>query len=78
MAKIHITIEDNNTDGVSISVNSPSQVSGSKAALIANAMVRGGKVIARIPFEPTGMHVGCDCEICQAMIEKILTKPTIH
>lgn len=81
MAKIHITIEDNNTDGVSISVNSPNspnQVSGSKAALIASAMVRGGKVIARIPLEATGMHVACDCEICQAMIEKLLTKPTIH
>jgi hypothetical protein len=77
MTKIHITIEDG-TDGVSISVDSPNQVEGSKAALIASAMVRGGRLIARIPFEGSGLHGGCNCEICQAMIEKITMKPTIH
>lgn len=81
MAKIHITIEDDTTDGVSISVNSKDNLnpaSGSKAALIASAMVRGGRLIARIPFEGTGQHAGCNCEICLAMLEKLTMKPTIH
>lgn len=77
MTKIKITIEDS-TDGVSISVDSPNQVQNSKAALVANAMVRGGRLIARIPFEGADMHAGCNCEICQAMLEKLTMKPTIH
>lgn len=77
MAKIQITIEDN-TDGVSISVDSPNQANGSKAALIASAVVRSARLIARIPFEGTGQHVGCNCEVCQAMVEKMTMKPTIH
>lgn len=81
MAKIHITIEDDTTDGVSISVNSKDNLnpaSDSKAALIASAMDRGGRIIARIPFEGAGQHAGCNCEICLAMLEKLTMKPTIH
>ncbi|MCU0213302.1 hypothetical protein N8A88_22185 [Pseudomonas shahriarae] len=77
MTKIHITIEDS-TDGVSISVHSPNPLHSSKAGQVATAMLHGGRLIARIPFDPTAQHVGCDCEICQAMREKLTMKPTIH
>jgi len=77
MTKIHITIEDS-ADGVSISVHSPNPLNTSRAGQVATAMLHGGRLIARIPFGSAARHVGCDCDVCQAMREKISMKPTIH
>lgn len=72
MAKFQITIEDS-TDGVSITVDNASQMSGSDAGRIA------ARLIARVPLEGNVRHLGgCACEICQAMREKLVLNPTIH
>lgn len=72
MAKFQIIIEDS-TDGVSITVDNASQMSGSAAGQVA------ARLIARIPLEGSIRHMGgCDCEICQAMREKLVLNPTIH
>lgn len=72
MAKFQITIEDS-TDGVSVTVDNASQMIGSDAGRVA------ARLIARISLEGTVQHLGgCDCEICQAMREKLLLNPTIH
>jgi hypothetical protein len=78
MAKFQITIEDS-ADGVSIQVDNQAQLSTSKAGRVASALMSGAPMlIARIPFEFAAGHTACDCEICQAMREKLMTKPTIH
>jgi len=78
MAKFQITIEDH-TDGVSISVDNPHQLNNSTAGRVASAAIQSARLIARIPFEGTARHMGvCDCEICQAMREKMTLNPTIH
>jgi hypothetical protein len=72
MAKFQITIEDS-TDGVSVTVDNASQMIGSDAGRVA------ARLIARISLEGTVQHLGgCDCEICQAMREKLVLNPTIH
>lgn len=72
MAKFQITIEDS-TDGVSITVDNASQMNGSEAGRVA------AKLIARIPLEGVVHGLGgCDCEICQAMREKLTLNPTMH
>lgn len=72
MAKFQITIEDS-TDGVSVTVDNASQMIGSDAGRVA------ARLIARISLEGTVRHLGgCDCEICQAMSEKLALNPTIH
>ena len=78
MAKFQITIEDSD-DGVSIQVDNQSQLSSSKAGHVARALMSGAPLLlARIPVDFAAGHIGCDCEICQAMREKQMTKPTIH
>lgn len=81
MAKFQITVEDT-ADGVSIQLDNQNQVSDSKAGRLANALMKASPlIIGRIPFGYPDAHAayaGCDCEICQAMQEKLLTKPTIH
>jgi hypothetical protein len=77
MAKFQITIEDS-TDGVSISVDNSNQLGASTAGRVASMMVHSARLIARIPLEGTARHLGCDCEICQAMREKMTINPTIH
>lgn len=81
MAKFQITVEDT-ADGVSIQLDNQTQVSDSKAGQLANALMKASPlIIGRIPFAYPDAHAaytGCDCDICQAMQEKLLTKPTIH
>ena len=78
MAKFQITIEDND-DGVSIKIDNQAQLNSSKAGRVASALMSGAPMLlARIPVEFSAGHAACDCEICQAMREKLLTKPTIH
>ncbi|MNP41546.1 hypothetical protein D3C76_1352540 [compost metagenome] len=78
MAKFQITIEDSD-DGVSIQVDNQAQLSGSKAGRVASALMSGAPMLlARIPVDFAVGHTACDCEICQAMREKQMTKPTIH
>lgn len=78
MAKFQITIEDS-ADGVSIQVDNQAQLSGSKAGRVACALMSGAPMLlARIPFDYAAGQGACDCEICQAMREKQMTKPTIH
>jgi hypothetical protein len=78
MAKFQITIEDS-ADGVSIQVDNQTQLGGSKAGRVASALMTGvPMLLARIPVDFVVGHAACDCEICQAMHEKQMTKPTIH
>lgn len=78
MAKFQITIEDS-ADGVSIQVDNQTQLGGSKAGRVASALMSGAPLLlARIPVDFAAGHFACDCEICQAMREKQMTKPTIH
>lgn len=81
MAKFQITIEDKD-DGVSIQLDNQAQLRSSKAGSVANALMQGAPLlIARIPFDYPNTHAAfaeCKCDICQAMHEKFLTKPTIH
>lgn len=78
MAKFQITIEDS-ADGVTIQVDNQTQLGGSKAGRLACALMSGAPMLlARIPFDFSVGHAACDCEICQAMREKQMTKPTIH
>ena len=78
MAKFQITIEDS-ADGVSIQLDNQAQLGSSKAGRVASALMSGAPMLlARIPVDFAVGHSACDCEICQAMREKLMTKPTIH
>ncbi|WP_397458187.1 hypothetical protein AB3464_25070 [Pseudomonas asplenii] len=78
MAKFHLTIEDN-ADGVSISLDNAAQLDNSRAGQIVSAMLKGARIVDRIPLSGTTRHLGpCTCEICEAMREKLALNPTIH
>lgn len=78
MSKFQIVVEDS-TDGVSISVDNPNQIHGSQAGQVALAMVQSARLVARLALHTTHPHRGgCECDVCQAMKEKLLFKPTIH
>lgn len=78
MSKFQIVVEDS-TDGVSISVDNQAQIHDSKAGRVATAMVQSARLIARLPLETAERHLGgCDCDICMAMREKLILKPTLH
>ncbi len=77
MAKFQIIIEDNeDLGGVNVSLQGTNSDT-SNAGRLALAMMEQARLISRIPV-PKSLHVGCDCEGCAAMREKIATNPTIH
>ncbi len=77
MAKFQITVEDNET-GVSISVDNHAEMHGSAAGRVVGALMKGAKLLDRIPMPIVSATPGCDCEVCQAYRELLLFKPTIH
>ena len=78
MSKFQIVVEDS-ADGVSISVDNQAQIHGSQAGRVATALVQTARLIARLPLETSERHLGgCDCDVCMAMREKLILKPTIH
>lgn len=78
MSKFQIVVEDS-TDGVSISVDNQHQIQNSKAGHVATAVVQHARLIARLPLQTSARHHnGCDCDVCMAMQEKLMFKPTIH
>ncbi|MGC9741869.1 hypothetical protein OGV25_16200 [Pseudomonas sp. P1B16] len=77
MAKIQITVEDNET-GVSISVDNHAELHGTAAGRVVGAMMQGAKLVGRIPLPVASAEAGCDCDACEAYRELLQTKPTIH
>jgi hypothetical protein len=78
MSKFQIVVEDS-SEGVSISVDNQAQIHGSQAGRVATALVQTARLIARLPLEMSDRHFGgCDCDVCMAMREKLILKPTLH
>lgn len=87
MAKYIFTVEDTDS-GVSVSIEGQEvqSVLSTKAGVVARGMVQQAKTIGRIevPVAFTAFLKDCDCdaacpcEVCQAVREMHLTKPTIH
>ncbi len=82
MAKLQITLEDDNEHGVvTISLNGAGV--DTKAGRLAMAMMNQARLVSRIPapdglFHSAVCHIGCGCDTCQAVRELAETKPTIH
>ena len=87
MAKYIFTVEDTDS-GVSVSIEGKEvqSVLSTKAGVVARGMVQQAKTIGRIevPVAFTAFlndcdcNAACPCEVCQAVREMHLTKPTIH
>lgn len=87
MAKYIFTVEDTDA-GVSVSVEGQEiqSVLSTKAGVVARGMVQQAKMIGRIeaPIAFTAFlndcncDAACPCEVCQAVREMHITKPTIH
>lgn len=90
MAKYIFTVEDTDS-GVSVSIEGQEvqSVLSTKAGVVARGMVQQAKTIGRIEVPVaftafTAFLNDCDCEaaspceVCQAVREMHITKPTIH
>lgn len=87
MAKYIFTVEDTDS-GVSVCIEGQGiqSVPSTKAGVVARGMVQQAKLVGRIDvpiafaafLNNCDCDASCPCEVCEAVREKHITKPTLH